>query len=814
MFRRKKLKHKKKQDKRSIFLKGWFLAICVFCLLCIGGAYLGFHLYTQGYRDKAAEYNLDLIRDVERPNIILDRFNREVGRIFVENRSEIPIEQVPQKMIDSLVAGEDSRFYTHDGVDYMGIARAAKGNLQSGNADSGASTLTMQLARNAFPLQADSVKSGGDKYDRKFVEIYLAHRIEEKFSKDQIIEFYLNRVPFGSGFYGIRSASLGYFGKEPRDLHIWECASLVGSIKNPSLYSPLRRPENNKKSRDNVLNRMEIEGFITAEECAAYIQKPVITNPKPLERGTSYFYDRVTEFVQKTISEQDREGGGLKIFTTLDKSLQDEMERGIQEELYLVEKKEGYKHPKYEDFTSVNGSKANYLQGAGLCFNSKTGAVLAYVGGRDFKHSQYDFIQSGKRPLGTGFLPIVYASAVENGVSLSTPVIDEAMDNRMVMVSGQEGILAEWGAETMEPRYEGFIPARKGLAYSKIAATVRLGKDVGLDKVNATAERFGLSMPRTRVDKRILTRGLIGSESVSVLDASLAYSVIGNQGKRPKELLWVTRIETQHGKLLYESKGKAESERILDEEDAYFIHSGLQDVWKNGNLKDSFSKNDNFEFKGGVKTGTTSDFADHWAIGYNGDLTCAIWSGFFSGNQPIYEGAFAKDTVLPVWKSVMKKATNDYKVNEMKKPDSLVSVLVCSRSGLKCTQDCHDQHHDAISGKVNYLSTGVMELFTKGEEPTGYCDVHGDYTADVSSFAANGSFTTKDLLYVLPVRPQIAGLVGNDPYGAVIPEFDPYQNNAASLRSAGTGLDLYELDQLDEAARIFQPRPGRVFIDQ
>lgn len=812
MFGRKKFVKKRKLKKPPIFLRGWFLAFVVFGLVCLVGSYIGFMSYTKQFREKAETYDLKKIRNVERPNIILDRNNDEVGRIFVENRDETTIELIPQKFINALVAGEDSRFYSHDGVDYIGIARAAKGNFQSGNADSGASTLTMQLARNVFPLQKDAEAEGGDKYDRKFVEIFLAHRIEKKYSKDQIMEFYVNLVPFGSGFYGVRSASLGYFGKEPADLTIPECASLVGCIKNPSVFSPIRNPKKHKGSRDNVLNRMHAEGFITTEQCEEFKSQAVVLNPKPIERGTSYFYDRVAQFVQEKVPEEQRQGGGLRIFTTLDKSLQDTLEEKIKNQLYLVEQREGYKHPKYADFKSEKGKKTNYLQGAGLCYNHKTGEVLAYVGGRDFRHSQYDFIQAGQRPLGTAFLPVVYAAAIENGGNLSQPLIDEAMDNRMVMVSGEEGILAEWGAEVLDPKYEGVIQSRQGLAHSKIAATVRLGKEIGLEKVNKTAQKFGFSMPRARVDRRVLTRGVIGSESTSVLKASQAYAAIGNKGEKPNELIWVTRIENQYGEVIYQSPREVSSQRILSERNAFILHSGLQDVWKKGNLAEAYKKVGEFSFNGGVKTGTTYNFADNWTLGYNGDVSCAVWAGFFSGNESIYPGAFAKDTVFPVWAAVMAEVSNRYSIKEISVPKDIVAVRVCSRSGLLCTNDCYETKRDAVSGKDSIISTGVLEFFPRGQEPSGLCDFHGDGAGDLQNIAITGGATARELLYVLPIKPKVTALLGSDPYNTHIPEFNPHGGDNSAQQIKGYGLILDKIDQFDREATMQQPRPARLKI--
>ena len=749
---------------------------------------------------------------MERPSIILDRNLEEFGRIFVQNRSEVPLEQVPQKLIDALVAGEDSRFFTHDGVDYIGIMRAAQGNLKSGNADSGASTLTMQLARNAFPLQKDAEERGGDKYDRKFVEIFLAHRIEERFSKDQIMEFYLNRIAFGSGFFGIRSASLGYFGKEPRDLEVWECASLVGCIKNPSMFSPLRSKEKNKVSRDNVLKRMEIEGFITTPERDQYQAKPVVVNPKPLKRNTSYFNELVKSLVNEKVDPKLVEAGGLKIFTTIDKGLQKTFEKRLKDQLYLVEEHAAFLHPLYEEFDPTEGGKPEYLQGAGLCFNHQNGEVLAYVGGRDFSHNQYDFVQLGMLPLGTAFLPTVYAAAIENGIGLSRPVIDEAMDNRMVMVEGEEGILAEWGEEVNEPYYQGMIPAREGLAKSKIAASVRLGREIGLEKVNAVAKRFGFSMPTEDPGDRLLARGLIGSESASITGVAKTYGAIGNGGERIKDLVLVQRIENRYGEVIYEPNETAEFEQMMEETDAFLLHNALQDVSRKGNLAQAFDLAGEFPFEGAVKTGTNSTFSDHWCVGYNGPLSCAIWSGFLDGREAIYSGAFAKDSVYPVWHEVMRQAATIEKPVKVKKPDDIIAVEVCSHSGLLLTHECHVSKRDGVSGKTTFESTGVIEWFKKGEQPTSYCNVHGDFNELAGSMLGGEA---QDLLYALPVKPAVDILLGDDPYGAVIPKYDPFgEDKPKVVKERDWSSVLDTIDVLDTEATIYHPRPGRLFIDE
>ena len=208
-------------------------------LILCGLGYWVFDYKTTPFKDRAQTYDLTQIDDVEVKSLIVDRKGREIGRIFVENRDKISIKDVPQMMINALIAGEDQRFFEHDGVDRIGIIRAVYLNWKAGRRTQGASTLTQQLARNAFHLKEEADKRGEGGLERKAVEAYLALRIEKEYGKYEILEFYLNRIPFGSGYYGIRSASLGYFGKEPRDLTTSECASLVGCIKNPTRISPL-----------------------------------------------------------------------------------------------------------------------------------------------------------------------------------------------------------------------------------------------------------------------------------------------------------------------------------------------------------------------------------------------------------------------------------------------------------------------------------------------------------------------------------------------------------------------------------------------
>ncbi len=785
-------------------------------------------IWSSKYRDRAETYDLDLINDLEVPNMIYDREKNEVGRIFTENRDPIAVDDVPLLFIDALTAAEDARFFFHDGFDLKGIARVVLQEATGGSESGGASTLTQQLARNAFYLNDESIRRKESTYERKIVEIFLAMRIEKRYTKQDILEFYLNRVNFGAGYYGIRSASLGFFGKEPKDLDVHECASLVGSIRNPAHFNPLsintnaegkrERGYENKKVVERVLVRMAAEGLITEKERADYIKRPLVVNPNPIQRGTSHFYDRVADSFNKLLSENgiaetEKAKGGYRIFTTIDRDVQEIMEKDIKKELSEAEKREGYAHPKHADYVKSKDSKPKYLQGAGMMMNNETGEVIAYVGGRDFGHSQYDFIASGKKPLGTAFFPFIYTAALENGFHSSSQLIDEAMDNRQVMIDGVEGILGEWGAEVASPIYEGYITLRHALAYSKISATVSLGRLVGLDKVWQTSEKMGLTKP----EGTLLNRTLLGSEDASITEVVKAYSAFPNGGEMVENLVWISHIEDAEGKLIYEwDRGaKVEKTRVMRDSSAFLVNKMLEEGIRNGSGSDVFKVANMEGFAGGGKTGTTSDFSDHWFAGYNGNVTCVLWAGFYDGDRKeIYADAFSKETVMPVWLNVMRKAQQNMGSKEIKQPEDVVKLRICRQSGMLESKACEERVHDIVTNQTSYQSTGYEEYFHEDEYPRGVCPVHGANLGDFhSDFTAEESqLSPIERLNMVPIKPVDPTLVGDDPYKSIIPV---YETGNKGLYRAGRGLGSMDFDFLNDennAVELEWIRPSRMEI--
>lgn len=824
----KKFNSRRKVRKKSIFRRKWLIMFFGTGLICFVIVVLVAWIWSDKYRDRADTYDLNLVNDLQVPNKIYDREKREVGRIFNENRDPIVVGDVPQLFIDTLIAAEDARFFSHKGYDLKGITRVVLQEVKGGSVSGGASTLTQQLARNAFYLQDEADRRKESTYERKLVEIFLAMRIEERYTKQDILEFYMNRVNFGGGFYGIRSASLGFFGKEPKDLEIHECASLVGSIRNPAHYSPTslntnaegkrERGYQNKQVKDRVLDRMAIEGMITVSERDEYKEMPLVLNQTPIQRGTSHFHDRVAEsfeeiLSEKGITETEKAKGGYKIFTTIDKDVQQLMERDIKKKLLKVEQREGYMHPKYVDYVKSEGSKPAYLQGAGMMMNNETGEIIAYVGGRDFDQSQYDFVESGRKPLGTAFFPFIYASALENGMNSSTQLIDEAMDNRQVMIDGVEGILGEWGHEVASPKYEGYIPMRRALAASKIAATVRLGRKIGLEKVWETSEEFGLRRP----EGRLLNRTLLGSEDASITELVKAYAAFPNHGKALKDLVWISRIEDASGTAVYSWNKDLDvkTKSVMSESTAFLVNKMLEDGIKTGSGSDVFKEANISDFRGGGKTGTTSDFSNHWFVGYNGNVTCALWAGFYDGvRSEIYPDAFSKETVMPVWLDVMVEAERKMGNSTIEQPDDVVKIRVCSHSGKPESKACEEHVHDVVSGISSYRSIGYEDYFHVNQRPRGTCPIHGASLGDFHNdyLAEESQLSPIERLNMVPIKPKEPTLVGEDPYNSLDPIYAPRQK---SIYRAGRGLGSMDFDFLEEQNRqseIEVMKPSRMVI--
>lgn len=833
---------RKKKFRWKRFIIQFAVLLTFFAAIALVGSWIGYRIVTDPYKSWAEEFDLSQINQLEHPSIIYDRNGLEMGRFYVQNRSYVTIDQIPSTVVDTLIAQEDARFLDHQGVDFVGIGRAAYLNWKSKSADSGASTITQQLARNAYDLKKRADERGESPIGRKLVEAFLAHRIEQKYSKNEILEFYLNRVYLGSGFYGIRSAALGYFGKEPIDLTTREAASIAALIKSPNDFSPLKNPEGNLKWRNDVLDRMVRRNMLQPAAAEKIKKMPLGLNPKPLRRGVSHFYERLSRHVEQIVGEEEISSGGFRIYTTLDLKVQQQAEQSLRQQLLAIENRNDYSHQKLADYNAPalpealsdedgeipanhdesQQSAPNYLEGSVLMVDNRTGGILAYVGGRDFLKRQFDTIHAS-RPPGTAYLPVVYASAFENDLSPITKLTDEAIDNRLVGVGGMEGILAEWGPESFENKYEGQITARYALTFSKIAASIRLGKELGFEKVLSTHRRLKLPPLQPDQSGNYLPRSFVGFDEASLADLVKAYGAFGNDGLVNSEFFFLDNITDSSGNLIYTHQTATieNTERVLSPATSYQVQDVLRQALTEGTGKaDAPSLNPALNAYG--KTGTNHRFSDLWFLGGNSKVTCGVWIGFLEGMENIYRGAFSSTHAQPIWTAALNALPAEFHTPQPSPPNSLKGTRICRISGQQGTRYCYEPAPaDAPDAGRLRPSTYTEYLRNEQLQNIGFCSHHGpagSWETDIRIVAPKGTSERGRILPLPAVRIQGPVLIGTDPYrsDALVntprsPDFYS-QVEARASRPIIVGLPN-EIGDEDARIRLPKPRPSRFDLE-
>ena len=724
---------------------------------------------------QATTFDLSQLDQMESASVILDRNGKIFGQIYVENRETVPYEKLPPDLINAVVAVEDTKFYEHHGYDLLGIIRAALKNVIAGHVRQGASTITQQLARNSFSLKERT-------YRRKLLEIFLAKRIEDNFSKQKIMELYLNRIYFGGGLYGAEAAARGYFGKPAREMTLAECATLAGLIKSPNRLSPWNDRDNSRESRDYALDRMRDLRFISQEQCAAARAQKIVVGSRQNAQGQTYAVDYIRQQVIAAVGWDRAINEGYRIHTTIDVDLQRAAEDSLKTHLEQVEHHPDYNHQTYADYAaSFRKAKANgtvsdlpapeYLQGAVIGLDNATADILVLVGGRDFEHNQYDRALQARRPAGTAMLPFAYAAAFEKGMYPGSVVEDSPLDNRAVMIGGTTGILGEWGPESAENRYEGRITARQALANSKNGASVRIGMDAGVETMLQLCSAAGIRSPL-----RPYPATFLGSSEVTLAELALSYTIFPNGGWRARTPHILERIEEKDGTLVWDGKQESIRKIVIKPESAYEVHSCLVDALNSGTGKAAYTEFGLKRFPAAGKTGTAYDFTDALFAGYDSNLTCAVWTGF-DKPQKIYRGAFGHDLALPIWVDVMNAAAQSYPPREIKQPSNLKQIEICSRSGLLATDKCYDPVKTENGGTVQRRTT-YMEIATPSQAPTEPCNIHGESRARLAREFSSSDLPRAELAVnvseVAPVAIKSPTLIADsDPYNSMKPTAQP-----------------------------------------
>ena len=629
------------------------------------------------YGIRAQKYDLARIHAMPERSIIRDRLGEEIGRIHGDKRSLVPLKQVAENFRKAILAREDERFYHHGAFDIIGIGRAFLQNLQGKR--QGASTLTQQLASDIFQLKLGEKR--GDiprQIDRKLLEIANAVRLEFALGKDEILEAYINQINWGRQIKGVGEASRIYFEKHPSELTLSQSALLAGIVRGPDSYNPFSSMEAATRERGTTLDRMVVAGAIHKSEADAAKLEPIEVRPKwRRESKESYAMLAISRDLEVILEKENIELGGLEVTTTIDLRVQHKAEEALDKKLREVERYSGYPHQTRSAWKAIpedQRKEPEYLQGAAVVVENRTGAILSVVGGRDANESSYNRATQGSRPLGSQFKPFVYLAAFDKGLRPDSSISDGPLQPGEIKGAGS------WRPHNSDHKFGGMEPVSNGLIRSRNTMSVRVGNYAGIPKVKEVARMAGFrnSMPESPVS-------FLGSWDASPWEIASAYTIFPNDGTRFRPYL-ISQIKDRDGNILYATpqlsypaakSGSAWSvSRILNE---VATHGTAAAVTRLG-----------FDKPCGGKTGTTNDFMDAWFTGYTSSLTCTVWVGFDLPKKTI-DGGYGSTLALPVWVDIMKTADRlGYKAGKLNSKVNLVKIEICELNGKRVTAACRE----------------------------------------------------------------------------------------------------------------------------
>jgi penicillin-binding protein 1B len=600
-----------------------------------------------------------------------------------QERRVVSLKEVPPLLINAVLSIEDERFYRHHGVDPVSILRATWINLRNAGVVQGGSTLTQQLMKNFFLTDERTLS-------RKAKEAVMALIAERKYSKDEILENYLNEIYMGQrgsqGIFGVSEAAKFYFSKSLSELTVGEIAILAGLIRAPNRLSPYRSAEAARARRDVVLAKLLDDKIITPKQYNVAIKEPVIRRELvKVTNDAPYYADFLRRELAENYSNAVLTADGLRIFTGLDLHLQKLAERTLAEGLKKLEERYATLRRRRED---------DRLEGAIIVMRPQTGEIKALVGGRNYQASQFNRGFQAKRQPGSVFKPFVYLAALtsngENGTKF-TPVT--ILDDSPFTWNYEN---QEWKPANYNDEYFGLVTLRRALEKSLNAATVRVARDVGIRRVRDMAQRLGIesSLP-------LLPSLALGGVEVTPLEVAVAFSTLANNGVRTRPLA-VKQVTDPSGRVL--EKRDVRVEKVLSPQVAFMINHLLKGVFDRGTAESA--RRLGFTRPAAGKTGTTNDNKDAWFVGYTPDLLTVVWVGFDNQSKLGLTGAQA---ALPIWTEFMKQATAGMPVSDFIPPPGIKMVDIDPLSGQLATPNC---------------SSIIREAFIEGDEPRTICPLH------------------------------------------------------------------------------------------
>ena len=661
---------------------------------------------------------------------VVDTYGQPVGEFFTERRTTVPLTQIPMDLRHAVISIEDTDFYTHWGINPRAILRASLQNIRHGRLVQGGSTLTQQLAKTIFLSRKKTLT-------RKFKELLLTMQIEQRYSKDEILELYLNQVYFGGGAYGVEAAARLYFDKHAPQLNLAECAMLAGLVRSPNRYSPASSVDLATDRRATVLRRMTDLGFISKSEFDDSNAQPILPPASSYKtREAPYFLEEIRKLLEPTYGGETLEQGGLTITTTLDVKMQKAAEHVIEDHLEqydmqfgtatLAEFNKDLKESTTQQVTI--STTAPKLQGALIALDVHTGAIRALVGGRDFYKSQFNRVLQARRQPGSSFKPFVYATALEGPFTAAT-VIDDAplvyidmesdptllaetttyaettdaiFDNLQMTPADFAKLKKEerdtimkrfWRPQNFDGKYLGPLTLRKALQKSRNLVTIRIIDSVGPRNVVKFAHNAGIRSNLTPV----LSLGL-GTSVVSLLEMANAYGTFANGGLRSEPYM-LERVADRRGRVLEEHSPKISDG--VNPQTAFLITNLLKGVVERGT--GWYARRLGRPVAG--KTGTTQDQRDLLFVGFTPDLVCAVWVGY-DDFRPLKKGLSASNVAVPLWTAFMKEALKNYPTKDFPVPPKIEFAKIDVDTGYLALPTCP---------KV------FLEAFREGTVPTEFC---------------------------------------------------------------------------------------------
>jgi penicillin-binding protein 1A len=723
------------------------------------------------------------LRDYNPPGIseIYSDNGEVIGRFWQEKRVVVGLDQIPKHLIEAFIAAEDSRFYQHEGVDFLSIMRALAKNILAGRIEQGGSTITQQVAKSL--LLKDTEKT----YRRKVREATLSLQIEKEFSKEKILFLYLNQIYLGQGAYGVEAAARTYFGKSASELNLAEAAMLAGLAQAPSRYSIIAHFDKAKARQQYVLQRMMEEGYITQQQAeeGATAEIKLNLSPENTFEKAPYFTEYIRKYIEQKYGHDLLYRGGLKVYTTLNLEMQRQAQDAVRQGLLELDKREGYRGPlkhlqgaeresfkrewarkyatepprvgdvvqglieeieeeKKEAVVSI-GEKVSVLplsemnwarkpdpdvpyhaallksvkgvfqagdvvlvrvkepaskpydwivsleqepevQGALLCMETGTGRVKAMVGGRDFSLSQFNRAIQARRQPGSSFKPIIYAAALDQGMTPSTVILDAPF---LSSINPEDEI---WKPKNFKETFTGPTLFRQALIQSRNVITVKILKKIGIPFVIEYARRMGIE-----ADLAPDLSLALGSSGLSLLELCRAYAVFANGGMLA-DGIFVNRVEDGRGGTL--ELNQPSLKEAISKETAFVMTDLLKAViqegtgWRAKALKRPAAG----------KTGTTNDLRDAWFVGYTPSLVAGVWVGY-DDRRSMGQDETGSRAANPIWLHFMSDALKDRPVEEFQAPEGVVLVKIDTKTGLLASR---------------YSTTTASQAFKAGEEPTDF----------------------------------------------------------------------------------------------